>query len=117
MKATMLVILTLAAAVPANAQDEVTTPPPSLVLNNYASVPVGPFGGLEGSSIVSRVGDPSAAWFNPAGLDAGEHRADQRQRGRLPENNREPAGASRQRRVDSAAAELCRLDVQADARR
>ena len=63
-----LLILTLAAAVPANAQDQVTTPPPSLVLNNYASVPVGPFGGLEGSSIVSRVGDPSAAWFNPAGL-------------------------------------------------
>ena len=38
------------------------------MLNNYGSVPVGPFGGLEGSSIVSRVGDPSAAWFNPAGL-------------------------------------------------
>ena len=63
-----LLILTLAAAGPANAQDQVTTPPQSLVLNNYASVPVGPFGGLEGAAIVSRVGDPSAAWFNPAGL-------------------------------------------------
>jgi hypothetical protein len=68
MKTKTLLILTLAAAVPANAQDQVTTPPPSLVLNNYASVPVGPFGGLEGSSVVARVGDPSAAWFNPAGL-------------------------------------------------
>jgi hypothetical protein len=52
----------------AAAQDAVTTSPPSIVLNNYGSVPVGPFGGLEGSAIVSRVGDPSAAWFNPAGL-------------------------------------------------
>ncbi len=52
----------------ASAQDQVTTPPPSIVLNNYGSVPVGPFGGLEGAAIVSRVGDPSAAWFNPAGL-------------------------------------------------
>jgi len=68
MKTLPLLILTLAAAAPAHAQDQVTTPPPSLVLNNYASVPVGPFGGLEGSAIVSRVGDPSAAWFNPAGL-------------------------------------------------
>jgi hypothetical protein len=64
----VLPMLALAAAVPAHAQDQVTTPPPSLVLNNYGSVPVGPFGGLEGASIVTRVGDPSAAWFNPAGL-------------------------------------------------
>lgn len=48
--------------------EEVTTPPPNLVLANYNSVPVGPFGGLEGSAFVARVGDPSAAWFNPAGL-------------------------------------------------
>jgi hypothetical protein len=68
MKTITLLIVMLAVVVPATAQDQVTTPPPSLVLNNYASVPVGPFGGLEGSSIVSRVGDPSAAWFNPAGL-------------------------------------------------
>jgi hypothetical protein len=68
MKTTTLLILTVAVAVRANAQDPVTTPPTNFVLNNYASVPVGPFGGLEGSSIVSRVGDPSAAWFNPAGL-------------------------------------------------
>jgi hypothetical protein len=44
------------------------TPPPNLVLSNYYSVPVGPFGGLEGAAYVARVGDPSAAWFNPAGL-------------------------------------------------
>src|SRR5262245_39574069 len=56
-------------ALPASAQvDQVTTPPPNLVLPNYYSVPVGPFGGLEGTAYVARVGDPSAAWFNPAGL-------------------------------------------------
>src|SRR5262252_2455227 len=56
-------------ASPAFAQvEQVTTPPPNLVLSNYDSVPVGPFGGLEGSAYAARVGDPSAAWFNPAGL-------------------------------------------------
>jgi hypothetical protein len=56
-------------ALPAFAQfDQVTTPPPNLVVTNYDSVPVGPFGGLEGPAYVARVGDPSAAWFNPAGL-------------------------------------------------
>src|SRR5215467_3811241 len=56
-------------AVPAFAQvDAVSTPPPNLVLNNYNSVPVGPYGGLEGAAYAARVGDPSAAWFNPAGL-------------------------------------------------
>ena len=54
---------------PAFAQvDAVSTPPPNLVLDNYNSVPVGPYGGLEGAAYVARVGDPSAAWFNPAGL-------------------------------------------------
>src|SRR5262249_11694416 len=48
--------------------DQVLTPPPNLVIPNYYSVPVGPFGGLEGTAYVARVGDPSAAWFNPAGL-------------------------------------------------
>ena len=45
--------------------DAVSTPPPNLVLNNYDSVPVGPYGGLEGSAYAARVGDPSAAWFTP----------------------------------------------------
>jgi hypothetical protein len=54
---------------PAFAQiDQVTTPPPNLVLNNYNSAPVGPYGGLEAGAYVARVDDPSAAWFNPAGL-------------------------------------------------
>ena len=48
--------------------EQVTTPPPNLVVSNYYNVPVGPFGGLEGAAYVARVGDPSAAWFNPAGL-------------------------------------------------
>jgi hypothetical protein len=56
-------------ALPASAQvDQVITSPPNLVLTNYNSVPVGPFGGLEGSAYIARVDDPSAAWFNPAGL-------------------------------------------------
>jgi hypothetical protein len=56
-------------ALPVFAQvDQVVTPPPNLVLSNYGSVPVGPFGGLEGAAYVARVSDPSAAWFNPAGL-------------------------------------------------
>jgi hypothetical protein len=52
----------------AQSADQVATVPPNIVLNNYDSVPVGPFGGLEGSAYVARVSDPSASWFNPAGL-------------------------------------------------
>src|SRR6187397_1385029 len=48
--------------------DLVTTPPPNLVIANYNSAAVGPYGGLEGTAYVARIGDPSAAWFNPAGL-------------------------------------------------
>jgi hypothetical protein len=57
-------------AMPLRAQnvDQVATVPPNVVLSNYHNVPVVPFGGLEGSAYVARVGDPSAAWFNPAGL-------------------------------------------------
>ncbi|HEY7289143.1 MAG TPA: hypothetical protein VH583_04840 [Vicinamibacterales bacterium] len=62
------IVLLAASAASAQSADAVTTPPPNIVLNNYDSVPVGPFGGLEGSAYVARVGDPSAAWFNPAGL-------------------------------------------------
>jgi hypothetical protein len=50
------------------AQADVTTPPKNIVLPNYNGVPVGPFGGLEASAYVARASDPSAAWFNPAGL-------------------------------------------------
>ena len=52
--------------------DQVITPPRNIVLPNYNGVPVGPFGGLEGQAVVARVGDPSSAWFNPAGLARGE---------------------------------------------
>ncbi len=62
------IVLLLARAGTAQEVDPVLTPPPNLVLNNHDSVPVGPFGGLEGSAYVARVSDPSAAWFNPAGL-------------------------------------------------
>jgi hypothetical protein len=63
-----LVIVCLTAH-PVTAQvAQVTTPPPNLLVPNYDTVPVGPFGGLEGTAYAARVGDPSAAWFNPAGL-------------------------------------------------
>jgi hypothetical protein len=52
----------------AQAPDPLVTPPPNVVLPNVNGVPVGPFGGLEGGAYVARVDDPSAAWFNPAGL-------------------------------------------------
>jgi hypothetical protein len=69
MKTGLLMVLPYLSARPAFAQvEQVTTPPPNLVLSNYDSVPVGPCGGLEGSAYIARVGDPSAAWFNPAGL-------------------------------------------------
>ena len=48
--------------------DAVTSPPPNMVIANYNATAVGPFGGLEGTAYVARVADPSAAWFNPAGL-------------------------------------------------
>ena len=67
-----LVVLGTVVAMPhgASAQtvDQVATIPPNVVLGNYDSVPVGPFGGLEAGAYVARVSDPSAAWFNPAGL-------------------------------------------------
>lgn len=47
---------------------QVTTPPPNLVISNYNSTSVGPFGGLEGTAFVARINDPSSSWFNPAGL-------------------------------------------------
>lgn len=69
MQAPLFCALLSLTAAPAFAQiEEVTTPPPNLVLSNYNAVPVGPFGGLEGKAFAARVGDPSAAWFNPAGL-------------------------------------------------
>src|SRR5262245_52265445 len=69
MRTRLVLVLMWLMASPAWAQvEQVTTPPPNLILSNYNSVPVGPFGGLEGTAFVARVGDPSAAWFNPAGL-------------------------------------------------
>jgi hypothetical protein len=72
MRRTLLNVIVVAAAsaTPLQAQsvEQVATVPPNVVLANYDNVPVGPFGGLEGSAYVARVSDPSAVWFNPAGL-------------------------------------------------
>jgi hypothetical protein len=51
---------------------DLVTPPANILLPNYNSVPVGPYGGIESGAWVARVGDPSAAWINPAGLSRGE---------------------------------------------
>jgi hypothetical protein len=51
---------------------DLVTPPANVLLPNYNNVPIGPNAGLEGSAHVARVGDPSAAWLNPAGLSRAE---------------------------------------------
>lgn len=61
-------VLVCAHTASAQTDAAVTTPPPNIVVPNYAGVAVGPFGGLEGGAYVARATDPSAAWFNPAGL-------------------------------------------------
>jgi hypothetical protein len=64
-----LVAMVCLRSAPAWAQEAaITTAPPNLVISNYNSASVGPYGGLEGTAYVARVEDPSAAWFNPAGL-------------------------------------------------
>jgi len=67
-----LAVVAISGAMPlrsrAQSADQVATMPPNVVLANYDNVPVGPFAGLEGSAYVARVSDPSATWFNPAGL-------------------------------------------------
>jgi hypothetical protein len=64
------IVLTLAAATRVHAGQDATlvTPPPNVVLPNPNGEPLGPYGGLEAGAYVARVGDPSATWFNPAGL-------------------------------------------------
>jgi hypothetical protein len=49
-------------------EDLIIAPPPNLVISNYNSTSVGPYGGLEGTAYVARIDDPAATWFNPAGL-------------------------------------------------
>ena len=46
----LTIALLLARGATAQPVDLVLTPPPNLVLNNHDNVPVGPFGGLEGSA-------------------------------------------------------------------
>ena len=72
-ESTLTVLAAVAATLltqPIRAQqlDPLVTPPPNAVLPNANGVPVGPFGGLEAGAYAARVDDPSAAWFNPAGL-------------------------------------------------
>ena len=64
----LFVAAAVGVASPARAQQQIIAPPPNPVLSNVNGVPIGPFGGLEGGAYVARVDDPSASWFNPAGL-------------------------------------------------
>ena len=68
-----LPLVALAAAVPAAAQTSASLPqaaaaPVNIILPNYSNVAVGEIGGLEGNAYLARVGDSSAAYYNPAGL-------------------------------------------------
>jgi hypothetical protein len=56
----------------AHQNPDLVTPPANVLLSNYNTVPVGPNAGLESGAYVARVGDPSAAWINPAGLSRGQ---------------------------------------------
>ena len=47
---------------------DILSPPPNIVVPNYEGIPVGPYAGLEAGAYIARTNDPSAAWFNPAGL-------------------------------------------------
>ena len=70
MRATTILIVAIWVT-PAFAQtDQVSSPPPNFLISNYNGVAAGPFGGLEGVAHVARASDPSAAWFNPAGLSS-----------------------------------------------
>ncbi|HUL72882.1 MAG TPA: hypothetical protein VLT86_07260 [Vicinamibacterales bacterium] len=64
------VAIAILGAPPAAAQqgEGLLTPPANPVVPNVNGVPIGPYGGLETGAYVARVDDPSAAWFNPAGL-------------------------------------------------
>jgi hypothetical protein len=56
------------ASVSAQQPLQVVIPAGNVLLPNSNSVPLGPNAGLEGGAHVARVGDPSSAWLNPAGL-------------------------------------------------
>ena len=66
--AILSITMSLASALVRAQTAMVITPPANLVIGNYNSTAVGPYGGLEGTAYVARIDDPSAAWFNPAGL-------------------------------------------------
>jgi hypothetical protein len=70
----MMVVLGASSSVVLCAQQspDLVTPPANILLPNYNTVPVGPNAGTESGAYVARVGDPSAAWINPAGLSRGE---------------------------------------------
>jgi hypothetical protein len=56
------------AVVSAQQPPQVVIPAGNVLVPNSNSVPLGPNAGLEGGAYVARVGDPSSAWLNPAGL-------------------------------------------------
>src|SRR5215471_4551596 len=73
MRRCTLLLLAVIWAAPARAQTNVVSaPPPNFVIPNDNGVAAGPFGGLESIAYVARASDPSAAWFNPAGLSVQE---------------------------------------------
>jgi len=67
-----VIFVGLGAAIADAQTTDLAAPPANILISNYNNVPVGPNAGLESGAYVARVGDPSAAWINPAGLSRGQ---------------------------------------------
>ena len=63
-----ILVLSGGGVVSAQQPPTIVIPAGNVLLPNSNSVPLGPNAGLEGGAYVARVGDPSSAWLNPAGL-------------------------------------------------
>jgi hypothetical protein len=66
----LFALAALAAVGAAPALSQTLYLPPNVILPNNEGLPIGSLGGLEGNAFVARVADPTAGWFNPAGLAA-----------------------------------------------
>lgn len=60
--------LVLVASIPAPAQETLLVAPPTLLVPNDDSLPIGTWAAFEANAAVVRADDSSAVWFNPAGL-------------------------------------------------
>ena len=108
-----------AAARPCPAQQplQVVIPAGNVLLPNSNSVPLGPNAGLEGGAHVARVGDPSSAWLNPAGLSRAQDAEISASSGVFQISTLSTAERARQRRIGGAPAEPGRIHGEGRIRR